>query len=733
MSTETKQCKSCKGEFPESGFYPKHWPKRSGTKECKKCILSNVILAQQKDDENVCGYADPDGFWKHSVRISVPMYGEGSEVTIAYRDGPSNAPFTGDDGEIDLWTTKTVHVDLLEPIIWDNIGSKHTLFEEESLDDLTDPAKPDDNNKVMIDLVNEVKKLTESQSAQTQQVIQLTTNQSKHSDKIVAQLMESRKNEGLNDYNQLNFEIQQIGNFTAKYPSNETEFYRWRWAIKVFQTTHSGFENTNILLFPKVIKNVTGTTRTAWNQSRNETWIAWLSDGDAENPREDDDVSRRKFAKTFDTIKNLTDFTLNRLQLRPEIRYFRRKFEAVRCFENESPKDTMTRLNGYIFQFNSLRKEMNPHLKLILRDFSDAEKCDFVRNTFVEENTCGSWLNNKVKTKTGDKLEELMQKHVKMNEDKEWKPVWEEITKYLLEKCTEAILSPLVALSAPEDRRWKKHESKISLFTLSTQSPNGKSPKHKKGTKRKFQRSTRYSADSEWANIPCASGAQCTYLKSGGCRYYHEPSHFTKKKFKPNPAKSKKQKKKKMPVCGYWDRGEKCAKSPCLFQHPPQGFGKRQHQKKKAFGRNKPTRPWKPPCNRGSACPEWQSGTCDYWHKAYEMNCAKCGKSGHGQSVCNSNATGSVPRYDLNDMNHPGPRGKHLMFAEDGGKDFTTRTMLWQQTEQRLAKLEAEQSVRMLAMGQTSQQSQQSTEKESGDKSLDKRIRKVVREMGLKK
>lgn len=444
------------------------------------------------------------------------------------------------------------------------------------------------------------------------------------------------------DYIKLNYHSEQIGKFKGRFPSNHKEFYQWSYMIKEFLTKFSGLGCSPETLFHKVIATVTGNTNVEWEQYRAARYQEYIA---ADLTRVISPESQKEFNKTVDTIDELIKFTVKKVMVRPDITYFRRLFQTFKCLERETPKNTLTRFQAYLFQYESLRLELNPNLDFQLRHFTPRDKVDMLRRIFIEDNVNISYLNEKVRTKLTTKWLALEKVHITaLHSEAEYGNMLSALNEYIGTQLTQIVLPILDNPGMDESKRWKQHVVNTSLFKLE---PKGQQDTGQRGRKRKRNDKTDTNGSpkkrrKEWKD-PCRNGKTCKFGRK--CMFFHPNSHFKTKDAKPASVGRRREK------CANHARGFPCARNPCPHDHPPPS--KRTGDRSRT--RNPIQRNERTPCSLGVKCWKWQKGDCSNGHDARKMTCKTCGKMGHGSSRCFQNPN-STPRYNPNRPNHPAIR-----------------------------------------------------------------------------
>ena len=437
--------------------------------------------------------------------------------------------------------------------------------------------------------------------------------------------MLSSKDSDKDSMMKLLYHDRRIGTFTGTYPRTQNEFYSWSYSIKEFQTKNSGLGCSKDILFHKVIETIDGDDRIAWDQHRVCSYREYIA---ADAARIAGPESQKTFNETMDTIGELIKFTIKRVMVRPDILYFKNKLDHAKCLENESPKDTMNRVNVYLFQYESLRQELNPNIDFKLRPFQSTENVDLLRRVFITDNVGISYLNDKVNRKFSSKWLELEKIHISQHTGAEYDNLLSALTQYISTELTEEVLPTLDASSLEEGKRWRKYYVNTSLFTLDVPPTviQEDAVTDKRDPKRKRERETtshRPTNRYRGSTVQCLDGDRCTFSNTKrGCKFYH-----------PELDESKQDET-------HHDTTQIVTFQSDTAQHAVDVPAKPQSNT---------------PCTRGTSCPFWQRGCCYFNHSGMDMSCNSCGNKGHGMEHCpgGKQRDPATPRYSAAKPNHP--------------------------------------------------------------------------------
>ena len=632
---QTRQCSSCSMLLQEDNYVPEEWDKEDGERNCQQCQIAisnkeklDEIRGKAADPERTHHrlYADYDGFYKFAIFVGSHPHLLGQSL-ISTRD------------EAGQWKAAIpVPNDQVFAFDVDVVGEKHDLdeFQGNPLggDDVmqTFIASQQENARATKQLANEIKEAATSKDS----------------------------------YTKLMFQSKILGEFTVKYPKDQQSFYLWLFSIREFETKHAGLDCAPSILFEKVLKSLNSQERSSWDLYRETTWHNHL----AANADAEDTVENRAkwFEEEVDTMSRLIRYTIEGVKGDPDIDYFAERMRMIRCLRNENPKETLNRIETYLFQYDSLRTSLDGVDLGKLRKFNEYEIFSILRSVFIKNNTEGSSLNNRVRNKVASKWKELEKSKITAaHTSDEYAAFNKEMKKFIKTQLPQKVLPVLDEVNVDPDKTWKKHSSDTSLFTLRlnasasgtrrTGADNGSSKRSR----------SRYTGTQK----PCPHGAECTFLNTArGCYLYHPVSELrAKKRRKLNP---RSQPRKRSEVCRNHLAGRPCANNPCPYTHPSKRSSSNPNRKPSFQTRGRQftgqRQQWKPlPCNNGTACNNWQNGRCRFQHNNAEMKCGFCGKPGHSRSRCfQQQKSGSKPppHYTAGNTNHPGVQPHNVMMAQ---------------------------------------------------------------------
>ena len=477
-------------------------------------------------------------------------------------------------------------------------------------------------------------------------------------------------------YAKMAYQQSTISKFKIKFPQNQDEFYTWFYGLFDFQTKNGGSKACADILFQRVLDSLSGQIRTAWQQERTRTYQAFVKKDD----KVDDSASKAEFAKKYDTIDQIQKFAIKRVVVRPKFSHIRQKFDSIRCFENERPSDTLNRINNYLFQYESLKSVLNPHLTFKLSNLGPKELIQIFQEVFIENNVDIGKLNNKARVKLAAKWPKLESKHIKDVNNAEELSAFYKALKTFIATDLDDLVRPLMDMdSADEDYKWKSHTGHPSLFAIPTE---GRNSTDNGGHKRKRSKNDpsgpaakRHKSDSDsgW----CPNVKHCKWLSEpGGCKNKHKFWHIRDSRKKHKGSKEKSEQTKKQQICRNWQRGFPCAKNPCPFLHT----GNRQpsdsgpNQKRFKSGQSGPSSKQKRSdskyCDNGENCTYLNSPRgCRKTHPYWQVQKA--------QKKLNGGQPSSYSPH--NNVNHQGvePHRQAVMITQDGQQtSFVTKGYL---------------------------------------------------------
>ena len=639
MEVETCKCTKCFLTQRQEQYSTEEWAKLESERKCKKCELGDrtkqknqALLTQftahlQDEDQQYHRlYVAPDGTYKYTIIVKTI-----EDLSDMYICSVQNT----NTGE---WEhSKLIKAKWLRAFRTEDVDQIHAIPRE----------GPQTEMIKALDLLAE----TQSKSNEAQE-------------KLAQAISDGSKTK--DPYTKLMYQSKTLGLFKAKYPKSQDSFYTWLFAVKDFQTKHGGLGCSNELLFDKILESLSTQDRTSWEQHREAEYIKYLTDEAKENNQE----ALEAFSKQIDKIPKLIEYTVNRFVDHPDIQWFLERLMAVRCHKNENPKDSLTRLETYIHQVESLRITINSILKTKLRKPNAIEISQILRAMFITNNAnCStpSKLNSKVRTKIAQKWVKLEQTHITSDHKlEEYVAFNTAIKKYIRDVLPESIVPALNEAHMDEEHKWKKYPQNTSIFSLSTQSGNISGSKRKRSDNSK----SRYDGSQE----RCPFKGKCTFLKSQkGCKFFHTVSELRGKKQKTSNGNQDRKLTSIPQDCRNFLNGIDCARKPCPYNHPANPRSNKSDSRSKRTFRTKYTprdprlKPTNSNCRNGKSCPHWQDGNCRFKHDDRDMTCSFCNKPGHPKSKCYSNPENkSAPpqRYSLNTPNRPEIKSHNALMAQ---------------------------------------------------------------------
>ena len=473
-------------------------------------------------------------------------------------------------------------------------------------------------------------------------------------------------------YSQLVFYEGMMGPFKHPFPKKMNEMFQWIHQIRNYQTKMPGMTIPAAFFFIKIMQSVKGDVESDWRNHREKKFREFVGTNPVEAAKPD---AQKNFNAKLETVEELIKFTIERMPGQCDVGFFKRRLDQVKCFKDESPKETLNRVEQYLFQYETIRNQINPVLKdckqIPLRTFTNLELLGLYKRVFMEDNDMNTYLSNKVLSRVITKWKYLSTKYLAdAQTEKEYGKFLVDFKKYIKDKLTDSVLSTYDEESREEGRKWKAYHEHLSLFALS---PDGNrkrkypesgsdSNSRSKPKKRKFDR-----------NNPCSFGADCRFLRlEKSCKFYHPPNEvkLARMNKKVGPRKSPRKTPPKRPsrartgaksgrieACRNRADGRACAKTPCPFWPCCNQTGGPRAQSSGPRS-----------CSFGKSCKYWQLGTCRKSHNAAEMTCGTCGKSGHSSSSCRNGNKGPSRYNPGKNPNHQGAK-KHFTMTVDDVKE----------------------------------------------------------------
>ena len=455
---------------------------------------------------------------------------------------------------------------------------------------------------------------------------------------LIAELLKQMKSQNQNNnYTEMIYWSSQIGKFKCDFPQNDASFYLWLTTVESFQALHD--QCPEEMVFKKVVESLAGAELAAWREYRLAKYRDHLSSSTAQNTA----TIRKNFMKTMDTLPELEKFAIKRLQINPDISFFKRKMSLIRCRRDENPSDTLGRIEKFFFEYDTLRKKLNPHIQIKLRSISVTEKVDAIQRVLITENNSvenqnNGHLNAKVRAKLSKKWESLQKEAGDPDTDDYFTKHLREISKYIKGQLATECLPKLSEMATEDGKHWMKYGLSESLFKLQSRSTT-ESLAGKKHPRDEDMVSAKYNAQPPRKQVkvskvkPCRWGAECRRLLEGKrCRRFHTENEKI--------AVQRKRMEQQ--------QTEIDAKSNAQPRSPHSSDQRSQAD-----------------CRRGKECPYWQNGVCNYRHVSANMRCRNCRQIGHPAVACKSKQSGvgqqKPARYSVNNVNHPRSQSNQAM------------------------------------------------------------------------
>ena len=527
--------------------------------------IADAANAHQLRPGTQAMYGSEEGIWKKCEVVSIEP--DQGTVTVSPVDDAGNTASH-------VFKVKVTRITKLNP---DVLGSAHQLQQSE----------PATGINVLAQVVQQL--MTQNPSLQVQ---------------------ESKK-----DFTAMIYWSQMIGQFGCDFPKNDTEFYHWLTRLESFQAMHD--QAPPLMVFKKVLESLSDAEMGAWREYRMAKYREHLQSVDAVN----NETERKQFMKAVDTLPELEKFAIQRLQIQPDISFFRARLSYIRCQRDENPSDTLSRIEKYLFDYDMLRKKLNPHIEIPLRPIYDVEKVDVFQEVLITKNHGGS-LNSRVRGKLSKKWTSLQKSAGDPGHVDYHKKHLHLISCYIKQKLPTECIGALDENPEEDGKHWIKYGMTTSLFQLQ---PHGKSVSQITG--KKHQRDTVEPTLSDQQLIPkkpkrakkaCRWGSDCRQLiRKGKCNKNHSEEER---------------------IAAAQKRSVLRQKTEIVAVPKP------------AIQSND--------CRRGQQCTFWQNGNCNFRHYASSMRCQSCGKSGHPSIACRAQQSGgskyqAPDRYTMNSGKQP--------------------------------------------------------------------------------
>ena len=470
---------------------------------------------------------------------------------------------------------------------------------------------------------------------------------------LLQQILQHRP-QGANDYAKRLWHSNQLTKFSQNFPTNEAAFYRWTAAIEAFETANS--EVPPDMIFKRVLESLKGATSAAWRRHRTQKYRDHLADRELED---DPNLKETYMKNTVDTLTELQTFAIKEIQVTPDMSFFQTQIGKFTAFRNEKPKDTLNRLEHFYFEYEILKKKLNPCIPMKLRSFRIHEKLDQIKRVFITDNNSpihrnDSLLNSKIKTKVAKKVEALQKSIDDPDDETNDVQMYRDLVQYITENLTKEILPSLDEEQHQDGKHWIKYPSRSSFITTGRPKANH-NPSSKK--RRQYEVSQNPSKRRKYDDVPrCPDGANCRYILAGAeCYKRHSASEMrAMRRAKRKSSKSTPRNTKQSPVIT-------SSKPEPRKKRGRDGNGRFDSPAKKQRT-NTPTqsgpssgRNFK--CRHGTQCSFWQQGRCNFQHFANSMKCAICGIPGHPSSACRKakgtpSSKTTPQRYNVSNPNH---------------------------------------------------------------------------------
>ena len=488
--------------------------------------------------------------------------------------------------------------------------------------------------------------------------------QSAETQKQIADALSNQTSDANDSYTKLLYQSKAIGEFNGKYPRTQDAFYLWSYKIKEFQTNHSGLGCSEELLFHKVIGSLDTSARSAWDQYRYRAYQKYLQD---DPTLVDDPKTSQSFSKGNDTVSELIKFTIKRVMIRPDIYHFQERFAQIRYLENERPAEALSRINTHLFQYESLRKQLDPHLTFKLRKLKAHEKVDIIKRVFISTNVGIGHLNKKIRHKISTKWIELETENIfPEHKEEDYEKMLEQLTKYINDELAEKVLPSLAEDFAEDGKGWITHPAHTSLFEIEIQVPE--STNHVDDDSNKRKRTGPEALEPPTKRYKHSQSQSDNEYQRERER---ESNHRRKRISDSQHSESRDQREKSGAF-----RREQESKRVQRAERVERESEKTDRGDKKSFYTNHTDyiRGNNGKCRRGQQCSWWQKGDCHFIHNPEEMKCWACGVIGHARYQCpqSQNQQPTPQRYSLKNPNHAEIK-PHGSETQNNSNDFITQ------------------------------------------------------------
>ena len=176
-------------------------------------------------------------------------------------------------------------------------------------------------------------------------------------------LMEMMKTKNDVNYTQRLWHESVVQKFSTRFPTNAKQFYQWDSDVERFISENIvGLPEE--LLFQRVTgkNNMTKAQSNAWRLYKDAAYRKYL-DENKDTVQESVAVQSKFFREKMDNLTELSKFAIDQIDVTPDIELFRTQLGYFQAGDNENPKQTLIKFQGYVFELKKLTEKLNKVLK----------------------------------------------------------------------------------------------------------------------------------------------------------------------------------------------------------------------------------------------------------------------------------------------------------------------------------------------------------------------------------
>ena len=390
---------------------------------------------------------------------------------------------------------------------------------------------------------------------------------------------------------------QRLSEFTGKFPKNQSEYYSFSSMIANFVQNHRSISEESILR--KIIKSLKTPIQAQWNGYQLSKYRENLTMNSLINTESE----RIKYYKINNNINHFEQFIIHKLQIRPTINYFNKKLNYIVTLKNENPSDTLSRINRYFFEIETVRNKLNPSMSLKLRKYDIRDKVEHIMRVFITDNNVKDHDND---GRLNEKVKNNMSKFIKKTAGYSDKQRLEKLSDYINVTLSDAVLP--YQESNKDGYYWQYHEFDVSVFELTRISAKRERDDESENKSDNIINEPPTKKIKVLRNSKCWHSAVCgKYIRTGHCQFSHTKDEIESMNEIRNDSKPKSPKSDHASKLN----SEKTVKTGV--------------------------------CRKGSRCDFVQRGACRYSHNMGEIQCRRCRNFGHGYHRCPMNKTTNDP------------------------------------------------------------------------------------------